>query len=398
MIAENPQHIRQQPPPLLATGSRPAVQRFTVDGSEALEHRLEALVKKVHHGVLRITGDKALQGLLLGGGYGRGEGGVLRTAQDDLPYNDLEFYVFLRGPLLKNRRKYQHLLNELSEELSHEAGLEVELKVFSLQKLRTSSVSMFFYDLLMGHRWVHGNEELLAGCAHHGAGELIPLHEATRLLMNRCSGLLLSAEYLQRPQFAAPESDFVNRNLHKLRLALGDAVLTSHGQYHWTCQERHRRLHLLNLDLSWYPAVLAEHARGVEFKLHPFQSTASRTELEGDHKVLSDLAQQVWLWLEGKRLVRNFGTPAEYITCKQNKCPETSAFRNLLLNVVYLRRNALAAPWRHPRQRVLNALTILLWLPLDATSIPSLQRLLATKSADFPSLIAAYRALWSRVN
>jgi hypothetical protein len=43
-----------------------------------------------------------------------------------------------------------------------------------------------------------GNEPLLAGCEHHRAADKIPPYEATRLLMNRSSGLLFAWERLRR--------------------------------------------------------------------------------------------------------------------------------------------------------------------------------------------------------
>jgi hypothetical protein len=398
MMGAKPHFLSPEAPAApVATGGG-AVQRFTVDGDAVLERRLKDLVDQVHHGVLRITGNKLLQGILLGGGYGRGEGGVLWTPAGDLPYNDLEFYVFLRGHLLKNRRKYQPLLHHLAEELTREAGLEIELKVFSLEKLRASPVSMFFYDLFMGHRWVHGGAELLAHCDHHAAAELIPLSEATRLLMNRGTGLLFAAEFLQRTEFSLPEADFVNRNLHKLRLALGDAILASRGQYHWSCRERHRRLGILGAGLPWDASVLAEHARGVEFKLHPFKSSASRAELAREHAFLSDLLQKTWLWLEGNRLGRTFGSAVEYVDFAGPKCPETSALRNVVLNLVYLRRNGLATALRHPKERVLDALALLLWGSREPETASRVQRLLFSQAVGFPEQVAAYRNLWSCFN
>jgi hypothetical protein len=350
----------------------------------------------VRRGVLEVVGEHKLEALLLGGGYGRGEGGVLRTPQGHLPYNDLEFYVLLRGSLLSNRRAFQHRLHELGEKLSHDAGLEVELKVFSARKLRESEVSMFFYDLFMGHRLVHGTEQVLAGCDHHAAADRIPLHEATRLLMNRCSGLLFAAERLGREEFGPQEADFVNRNLHKLRLALGDAILTSFGQYHWSCRERHQRLQNAKTVSPWHAEILAQHARGTEFKLHPFRSSQGREELRAEHAELSELAGKVWLWLESKRLGLSFHSAREYANSSANKWPDSPAGRNVLLNLVHAR--TLRSCWQHPRARVLHALTLLLWTPLDVQTLAAVQKELRVSSKSFPELVSAYQFLWSKVN
>src|SRR5213075_351651 len=102
-----------------------------------------------------------LEGLLLGGGYGRGEGGVLPTASGDRPYNDLEFYVFLRGNRHLNELRFGRALHVLGEILTPQAGVEVEFKIASLRELASTPISMFSYDLVVAHRWIIGNDELL---------------------------------------------------------------------------------------------------------------------------------------------------------------------------------------------------------------------------------------------
>src|SRR6266571_2140097 len=79
--------------------------RFTVDGSVELERQLARICKSVLAGVQSVVPGEKLEAILLGGGYGRGEGGVLKTESDDRPYNDLEFYVCLRGNVWLNEQR-----------------------------------------------------------------------------------------------------------------------------------------------------------------------------------------------------------------------------------------------------------------------------------------------------
>src|SRR4051794_23190626 len=96
------------------TNTHCRLQRFTVDGSDELEEHLERTCQTVLAGVLEIVSPQRLEALLLGGGYGRGEGGVLRTETGDRPYNDLEFYVCLRGRHWSNERRYGAALHRLA--------------------------------------------------------------------------------------------------------------------------------------------------------------------------------------------------------------------------------------------------------------------------------------------
>jgi hypothetical protein len=382
----------------------PATPRFTLDGSHALEAHLASVCDRVAREVMRIIPPAQLEGLLLAGGYGRGEGGVLREASGDRPYNDLEFYVFVRGNAVLAERRYRAALCKLGQRLQPGAGLEVEFKVFTLKKLRRSGPSMFFYDLVSGHRWLIGNDSLLAGCEHHRDPGSLPLHEATRLLFNRCSGLLFSADRLRRAQFGPEEADFVGRNLAKAQLGIGDALLAAQGKYHWSCLERAQCLAKPstcgNLPRG---QIIRHHAAGVLFKLHPVRSNAPSEDLARQHAELTELAGLVWLQLERRRLGFSFESHLDYAVCRRDKCPESPPLLNRLVNartfgpLVSLRSRGS----RYPRERLFNALALLLWekdAVNNASLLRVLQRELNTRATGFAELVAAYEQLWHRFN
>jgi hypothetical protein len=380
----------------------PMERRFTVDGDEALESELARLLAKVLAGVREVISSSHIEGIMLGGGYGRGEGGVLKTKEGERPYNDIEFYILMRGPALVNRRLHGPALRHFGEEISGEAGIEVEFKITSRAELRRAPVSMFYYDLIMGHRWLSGGEHLLAGCEHHAEAANIGLSEATRLLMNRCTGLLFAKERLHKTEFTQDDADFVARNIAKARLAFGDAVLTLFGQYHWSCIERDERLRQLKLEGGCFEQVLRDHAMGVEFKLHPSKSVANRKELEEEHERVGKTALEVWLWLESTRLKTGFDSAENYAFHPDNKCPQTKPWRNVLVNAaVFGPSCGFPMCFKHPRERILRALPLLLWDTNclgDTRKREYLQRLLETTTDTYAQFVGAYRKLWSKVS
>lgn len=375
--------------------------RFTIDGSDKLEQSLDSICGEVAQGVRQVIPALKLDGLVLGGGYGRGEGGVLRTQNSDAPYNDVEYYVFLRGNRLLNERRYRPALNELGERLSADSGIHIEFKCDSIRRLRHSPVSMFTYDLVVGHRIILGNPDLFLGCEHHLNAANIPLSEATRLLFNRCTGLLLVREkFSQQPRHSSGDADFIGRNLAKAQLALGDAVLGAFGRYHWSCRERNRRL--MQLSVSEPPPALVKirqhHDIGVAFKLHPQRTIGSADAFDALNRELSHLALQLWLWLESIRLQEPFFSPRDYCLHRANKCPGSSALRNCLLNLRTFGLRALndALKWRYPRERLFNALPLLLWddQPVEPAIQRLLQKQLHTAASDWAGWLAAYKNIW----
>jgi hypothetical protein len=379
--------------------------RFTLDGSEALEQQLDLLCQEITREIRALIPAYKLEALILGGGYGRGEGGVLKTEQGEQPYNDLEFYVFLKGNTLLNDRKYRAQLHHLGERFTERVGIEVEFKIISIQKLRQSQVSMFYYDLVAAHRLLHGEEGVLANCDHHRSAHRIPLAEATRLLMNRCSGLLFSKGLLERETFTGEDADFVARNIAKAKLAMGDVILTAYGHYHFSCRERHRRLEKLAIaqETSWIAPFVEPHREGVEFKLHPFKSSASREELAKSHTDASQFAKELWLWLENRRLGKRFSKVEEYSFCQTPKCPESEPLKNLALTArtFGVLSSISSGAARYPRERLLNTLPLLLWLDAPLSRPETRARIegqLRTHGGDLQSAISAYKAIWNRYN
>ncbi len=380
--------------------------RFTLDGDDGLERHLRHTCEGIVDGILGLIPSGHLQAVILGGGYGRGEGGVLRELAGDRPYNDLEFYVAIKGNRHLNELRYHRRLEVLGEILTHLADVEIEFKITSLEEIGAKPASMFAYDLAVGHRvlWAGRSVHLASAWDPHRDPEKIPQSEATRLLMNRSTGLLFARGLLETGPLTRSGADFVVRNCAKAQLAFGDALLAARGAYHWSCRERHRRLAALskNSDSTWLRDVLRHHAAGIEFKLHPQLDPISKDLLFVRLGEVTAFAMQCWLRLESCRLGGTYSSARSYAEDGRNKCANSSPLLNLLLNfrADRFRLHARPRPWRHPRQRIYHAMSLLLWEP-NATTDPVLQRQIRSElnlSAFHVGVWEpAYRALWGRV-
>lgn len=396
---------------------------FTTDGSSSLEGQIARTCQEAGAGAKSMVPPDRLQAMLLGGGYGRGEGGVLREDGTDLPYNDLEFFVFISGPVPLSDRRFRAGFDEMGHRLTEELGIEVEFKLYSLERLAAGETTMFHYDLASGHKMVADcgsatREQVLMACSSHLEAGKIPLHEATRLMMNRCTGLLYAERLLRAgaEAFGPDEADFILRNHAKLRLAMGDAVLTAQGRYHWSCQERHKLLSEGEL-FGAEPApegISAEQLRGwhraaVEFKLHPRRATESREELQERHQELKAGSWAVWRWLETWRLGVWGNSPADYARAWGSKCPETGAIKNAALRLRtfgaagVLSDTLKGRAMRYPREAVLRALPLLLWGGEDTgmlrpADLKFCGSLLHASVPDWSAAVAAYERLWRRFN
>jgi hypothetical protein len=140
----------------------------------------------------------------------------------------------------------------------------------------------------------------------------------------------------------------------------------------------------------------------LHFKLNPCRTTADTATFQSQFKEISARALQLWLWLESRRLNRIFISARDYALCPINKCPETNPWRNRLVNAKVFGPPALfqKRSHRHPREKVLNALALLLWEPsaLNSDRTRRLQHELPFSAGDEPNSVDTYKKLWRHLN
>src|SRR6187397_2726303 len=107
--------------------------------------------------------------------------------------------------------------------------------------------------------------------------------------------------------------------------------------------------------MPWYKEVKAHNAQGFEFKLHPRRVNRSIRQFITEHLEMADLARQVWLWLEGRRLKQTFASVREYALSSVAKCPDQPPLRSALLTARTFGPRAImdSCAFRYPRERLL---------------------------------------------
>lgn len=268
-----------------AAGDCPELDRLVDDTCAAIGREVEALA------VPRLAG------VVLGGGYGRGEGGCriagCRSSSDCRSSNvecrlsnDLDFFAITEnGASAAEIAAITAALEPISNEWAAKIGIDVDFTIRTPWRIKHDEERLMIQELVRGYFDVVGKkgEALFADIRRIDASE-VPWMEAARLLMNRGMGLLLAKCKVESVKCKVGE-DFVNRNINKCVLGVGDAFLVSRGLYRWRATER--------------AAVLAEqgddglYSRAVEWKFRPCEAPvcdwerARETWLDGYMEVLA---------------------------------------------------------------------------------------------------------------
>ena len=239
--------------------------RYTLTADPDVEATLDRVLPAVAAEIEELRLPR-LRAVVLGGGYGRGEGGVLHTPAGGRLYNDLDFFVFSDGAGPGETDRINRELKTISERWEPQLGIAVDFgPAKNISALQSVSHTLMFQELLRGWLPVWGQADLNAWIKPLEAAD-IPYSEAVRLLLNRGMGLIFAGEYLKNGR---NDPDFIMRNMNKAYLGGGDALLIAAGKYRWRGRDRvaaYREL-VRTEKLSEDFAALYEKAFG--WKLEP---------------------------------------------------------------------------------------------------------------------------------
>lgn len=238
----------------------------TADRVPEIESLLERVVPEIAADVVGLDIPE-LAGIFLGGGYGRGEGGVFRDS-GGAPrlYNDLDFFVFTAGASRRRRREIDRMVEPVARRWTETLGIDVDFgPAKNTSALRRVARTLMYQELRHGFWRLWGECDLPALIPAIGA-EKLPPFEGARLLLNRGMGLLLAAGH---PVGGPEDVDFVLRNLNKAVLGGADALLISAGRYRYRAPERLAAFETLAKERGLAPERVEQYARALAFKASP---------------------------------------------------------------------------------------------------------------------------------
>ncbi|NDD27105.1 MAG: hypothetical protein EB084_02415 [Proteobacteria bacterium] len=327
--------------------------RYAPHATPEFNTRFEVALRALTDDVRRTIG-APLTALVLGGGYGRGEGAVIFRNGLEQPYNDLDLLLVMkhRGAVEEAR------LRPLRERQQKALGVEIDFgRPLTVADIERWPCSLMWQDLLADHIVLHGPPNIITAHAPAHLADPLPCVEGTRLLLNRGAGLLWSMRIARRLE-PTPDVDFIRRNFYKCALALGDALLIAHGRFTPRCDGRDERLATLLAEQPLAPCVLSLHRSALRFKLKPDDLPARRPS-DDELEALARDWTEVFLYVEQVRAGRTYRDRQACAADRSHREPGLNRPSRWMRNAVQnLREGRLSLSY--PREHLYRALPPLL--------------------------------------
>ncbi len=343
------------------------MSKYTIYGSKDFDARLDVHLQTVKLRFLDSLDPNDIHALILGGGYGRGEGGVLFEHDTEHLYNDLDLFVISKDIGRRKLKKMNIALHDLHKTLSSELGLDVDFSpVQRISVLPRAPFILMWYDLLRGHKVVYGKENILQYLPNWDPRDL-PLEEALKLSLNRGMGLYFAREAVEQGKFAQ-ESDFIFRNINKAYQAMGESILIAEACYHHSGLEKIKKIKELNLEFYGLKKDFTEEFEAsMQFKFRPTRCTWDEATCKNElTKALTDF-KRVYYALWSKQCLCHINNAEQYRNAVRYIWQKETKPGELLKNVLYNLRDtrgkqlSFELMLRYPRFRLFYAFAWMLF-------------------------------------
>lgn len=240
-------------------------RRFTARGGPGVEARIARDMEEITEALRRALPSGSYRSVVLMGGYGRGEGGVAEVDGEERPHNNYDFLIVARRS--SDAPKLQRSADEALAPLVRRLDMGMDVGAIGEGALRRSPCRVMWYDLRFGHRPLLGDPHLVESMRRFRVERIEPW-DVRNLLVNRGTLLVINDLLLERGELDDAARRAALRHTVKAIIGYGDAALFCRGAYHWSYEERQRRMRARR-DVPEALRALYDEAMETRFRPRP---------------------------------------------------------------------------------------------------------------------------------
>jgi len=223
----------------------PKNQHLTYYNNKETEAFLNNVLHEASCVFTELFSEKQTAALILIGGYGRGEGGIVLENGTYHPHNNLDLLYIYNGNI---NTGIVEQANIKLQKIAKKYSIGIDMSAINKQKLMKLDGQVVAYDMRYGHKTLLGDSKFLK---EHNAFSLYNIDPADirQLLVNRGTLLLINRVLLNKPTLTKDEKKLIIKHAIKAIIGYGDALLYFNDSYHWSYAQKQTNMsELKNID------------------------------------------------------------------------------------------------------------------------------------------------------
>ena len=290
---------------------------YTVLDNGAVDAHIQAKLNLIVTRILKFIGAPNVKAIILSGGFGRGEGGVVINKKEIRLINDLDLTIVCHystyGKTIKEKKGP---LEELAQALAQEVDIkQVDLGLSHPARFYLIANRVSDYEYVNGHKILYGDIDIKKRSAKWLTFQNLPVEDGTNYFLTRGSGLLIAAlSFYDKSGIALEDRENFLIELNKAVLAMGDALLLLERKYHFLYQERLTALDSVNFQQAPGGTTIRElYRKSLQWKLQPDIAWRGDDTEKQNWFYVRDLFDKFFFWFEQTRLSVNMKGWEEYL-------------------------------------------------------------------------------------
>jgi len=270
--------------------------RYTARGGAAAEQRISDALSAAADTLTRVLPMHQVRSVVLLGGYGRGEGGVVTIDGEERPHNNFDLLLIARNGAAPDSLK--ELATDALKSVEDAFEIDIDVGAIGERALRRSPCMVMWYDMRFGHRTLLGDRSFVPGLKQFSLEDVLPW-DIRNLMVNRGTLLLINQLLIARGNLDADDRRAIVKHMMKALIGYGDALLYARGAYDWSYEEKGRRMRARH-DVA--PAFQSLYDEAIEFRFRPDYAAYASRDLEAWHETVLPAVADVHLECERQRL------------------------------------------------------------------------------------------------
>ncbi len=299
--------------------------KYTIYENEDVDKLIQIKLDLIVDNIIKFIGSQNIKAIILTGGFGRGEGGVIIDNGSIKLINDMDINIICKPQKYRNTiADKKEGLEQLAQKLADDVDIkQIDLGISHPARFYFSTNRVGIYEYRNGYKSLFGNIDVKRRIKNYKA-ENLPLADGTQYFLTRGSGLLIAALYFYNKKniYKKDRENFLIET-NKSILAMGDSFLLLNKKYHYSYQERLNRLTTIDFKQAPNGKIIKEiYYKALQWKLRP------NLNWQGDIREIKrwfyirDLLSEYFIWFEQKRLnqkIKNWQEYIKIIYTKQNE-------------------------------------------------------------------------------